>query len=105
MDGNNIEESRYACPCGIYVKNTTQALHQHFKTATHKYFLDTGEAVSRVEVDETYPTGHWRRSIVARKRAMKKYHARKRLEAISKAKLINEDAIERCEVTNSSSQE
>lgn len=74
------KKDKYACPCGINVKNSLENLHQHFQTATHQYFLATGISVPPIEVNEDYPPGHWKRSQTSRLRAMKRYAQRKRDE-------------------------
>jgi hypothetical protein len=70
---------KYTCECGITCKNNTDNMLRHFQSATHKYFLETGVKIE-YDYDPTYPVGDYRRTLNSRKRAIRKYHMRKRLE-------------------------
>ena len=70
---------KWDCDCGITCKIDTDSMLKHFNSATHQYFLKTGVKVE-YDFDPTYPVGDYRRTLNSRKRAIRKYQQKKRLE-------------------------
>jgi hypothetical protein len=69
----------YECPCGSRIKGSYSQLGLHFKTKRHNEFLKNG-TIYTPKLDPSYPVGHYRRHLPARKEAMKRYSKKMRDE-------------------------
>ena len=63
----------YECGCGRVLRNRYDILKNHFKSQTHKAFLENGNK-KIINVDTAYPVGHWRRYYHSKKKALLKYY-------------------------------
>ena len=68
----------WECACGRKIKNNVEQIKRHLNSLIHLDYEATGN-IHKIEVDENYPCGHWRRYYTSKKRCLRNhYHKKKR---------------------------